>query len=176
MTRDDFVGRTALALAIGSVGLVILTAAALASPKVREAFGFAAPTTTGYAIGDRLDGVPPELLSGRGTLLLFARRNCSACQSSKGPLTTLIVALRKEGIDTVVVAGLRDAAGDADYAGEVGVAPARVLARDPKSFQVKLVPSLVLVDRDGTVRYSRTGVVTDQEVSAIARALPPLLQ
>jgi hypothetical protein len=176
MTRDDFVGRTALAVAIGSVGLLILTAAALASPKVREALGFGAPATSGYAVGDELREIPPELLSERGTLVLFARRNCTACQTSKLPLITLVEALRRQGIGTVVITGLRDAAGDADYARELGVEAARVLSRDPRIFQVRLVPSLVLVDRHGTVLYSRTGVMTDDEVPAIARALPPLLQ
>jgi predicted transcriptional regulator len=51
-----------------------------------------------------------------------------------------------------------------------------VLPRDPKTFQVKLVPSVVLVDRQGTVRYTRAGVLTDDEVPALAQALPPLLQ
>jgi len=176
LKRDELVGRLALGLAAAAVFIVLLTTAAVAVPGIRTAFGFGAVRSSGYAVGQFIDLVPPGSASRGHTLLVFARHDCVACQQSKSALADLVYDLRRQAVDTVVVTNQDDRPSQVAYGLAIGVSESNVLSVDLSVLRVQLVPSIVLIDRAGTVMYARAGLLPDDDRVAVASTLGALLR
>jgi thioredoxin-related protein len=176
VARDQLVGRIAVGAAAAAILLVLLTTVALAVPGVRTALGFERARGTGYAVGQRVDLVPPGSESRRHTLLIFARHDCGACQQSKSAFADLVRDLREQGVDTVIVTNQHQRPSQVAYGQELGVREERVLSLDLSTLKVQLVPSIVLVDRAGTVVYARAGALAHDDRAAVARTLGTLIR
>jgi thiol-disulfide isomerase/thioredoxin len=170
MKKGDWVGRTALGLSIGSAALVVVTVGVLAMPAARARLGWAPNRTTSYAVGGRID-VPTAVYGADPyTVVLFARSTCAFCQRAK-PLFTKLVADLAESHSArmVMVSSPSGGTGDVDYAKSVGLEADQLVVLDPVSLRLKTVPTLVLVDRQGQVRYSHEGMPTAADLEELLR-------
>jgi thiol-disulfide isomerase/thioredoxin len=154
MDTDKIVGRSVLVLAAGCVALVAVTVVALAKPAVRAQLGFGPARTTSY-VGQRIELPAPALASGPRTLVLFASSTCAACRKAAPFFKSLVSeAARGGGVQMRVV---MDTLSHADrtealaYVATLGLDPTALVAVDLKATRITRVPTLVLVDRDGTV-------------------------
>lgn len=111
---------------------------------------------TGYVVGDRVD-LPADWFEGTDdTLLVFLRSDCAASQA----FAVLLPELRSRIPDRVqVLAVVSDAspAREASFAESAGFERTAVRMADFESLQLRVVPTLVLVDRHGQVKAERLG-------------------
>jgi thiol-disulfide isomerase/thioredoxin len=131
-----------------------LTIVALAEPSLRAQLGFAPATTTSYEVGQRIDLPAPALASAPRTLVLFASSNCAACRKAAPFFRSLASEAAGGGVPMRVV---MDSLSNADrtealaYISSLGLDRAALVAVDLKATRINWVPTLVLVDRAGTV-------------------------
>ena len=157
--KSDLVGRIALAITVGCLVMVGLTVGALATPAGRARMGLAPAPAPSYAVGARID-VPASVYDASPyTVVLFARSDCGVCQQSKPWLAALTTALQRQStVRVVMIASGEHLSDEVQYAADLGIGRDRVVPLAPRALKARLVPSLVLVDRQGVVRYSQEGV------------------
>jgi thiol-disulfide isomerase/thioredoxin len=170
MKKGDWVGRIAFALSIGSAALVLLTVGALAMPAARARLGLAPVRTSGYPVGGRID-VPPSVYDASPyTVVLFARSTCVFCQRARPLFAKLAADVAEDpSVRMVMVSSPSGRTGDLEYARSVGLDESRIVVLDPRSLRLKTVPTLVLVDRQGQVRYSHEGMPTAADLEELLR-------
>jgi hypothetical protein len=172
VVRELLIRRAAATATILCVAVVVGSLLLLAMPKWRRALGLATAGGPAYVIGDRIDVPAAFYNSSPLTLLLFTRAECAACQSAKPALVSLIVALRQHDdvrVTMVVSEGTEPA--ERGYLRELGLADDRLAAAKFTTLRLEHVPTMVLVDRRGDVRYSLEGapsVVDQAELLRIA--------
>ena len=161
-TRDLKWRRFATGGVVACVTLVTLTAA---YPFLQARLG--AASLSGYRVGQTID-VPPEVYRDRShTVVVFARSSCSASQRMK----PLIARLADEFAESasagvVLMTPAVNAADEAAFAGEVGVAPRHHFIRDLTTLKVARVPTVVVVDRRGRVEFVHSGQPTTADDEA----------
>jgi hypothetical protein len=153
--------------------MVVVTAAALAKPELRAWLGLESKRAPSYAIGDHVD-VPSALYQHAPlTLLLFVRSNCPACQTAKGPATRTAAELRRRGIPTLVIAGGQQPEGESEYVRSLALDASQLVTLDLTKLRVQVVPTFVLVNNSGEVRYTKQGVPSALDEAALIRAADP---
>lgn len=172
MDRDLKMRRTATAATILCVAVVAGSVLLVAVPEWRRALGIGAADQPAYAVGDRID-VPPKLYdSAPLTLLLFARSECSGCQSAKPAFAGLVSALREhDTVRVILTVAEGTEPGERQYLHDLGLDNSRLATLDFGRLVLRRVPAMVLVDRTGTVRYSLEGppsVLDQAEILRIA--------
>ena len=174
MSSERLFGRFAVVLVLACVTVVAATVLAARSPAVRTYFGLRPPPA--YAVGASID-LPDRLYrSSPHTLFIFVRSSCAACQAAKPVLAALAPRLRQTPTDIVMIISGAHAGDEAVYAHDLGVDAAHLVALDLSGLRVKLLPTVVLVNRSGQVLYSVEGVPTavdQQRFLQAAAALGP---
>jgi len=166
---DKFVGQAATAVTVGCVAVVAITVSVLAVPSLRAKLGFPASPTS-YAVGERVD-VPAALYQGSSpTLLVFARNSCSACQRGKPVFARVTRELRDQSVNVVVVTSQAHREDEIPYARDLGLDEGHVIGIDLSSLRLKVVPTLVLVDGQGQVRFTSEGVISPTQEQDLLRA------
>lgn len=165
---QDALGRSAVALAVTCVLLVGATFFALLTPSIRTTLGLTPRVSPAYARGDRID-VPPSIYeSSAFTVVLFARSDCGVCQRVKPWLSEMRAAVEaRPAVQVVMVAINARLDDEVEFAREIGLGRERVFPLTPQGLKARLTPTLVLVDRQGTVLFSIDGAAPDQTAGAI---------
>jgi hypothetical protein len=158
------------------VAVVAGTLLAIAMPAWRRALGFGDADHAAYAVGDRVD-VPREIYeSAPLTLLLFTRADCVACQSAKPTFTSLITRLRHRGaLRVAMVVRPGSEREERPYLHDLGLDDTSLVTADFSALRMKRVPTTLLVDQQGIVRYFVEGppsAVDEAELMRIAAAPP----
>jgi thiol-disulfide isomerase/thioredoxin len=157
------------------VALVAVTAAAVAFPSVGARLGFASTRPTSYTVGERVDVPASVYESSRVTLLIFARSTCSACQSAKPAFAA--IAMQVDAIPEAGVRVVTSSSGGRDeraYARDLGLTDTQFVTISFDGLRLKVVPTVILVDQRGVVRFTSEGVPSAaqrDELLAAARAL-----
>jgi hypothetical protein len=131
---------------------------------------------TGYHVGERAD-LPGEWLGSGGTLFVFLRSDCAASQANAGLLAGIQSELPSD-ISVVAVVPTRSGDEEITFAEGAGFDRARIRTADFESLRLRVVPSLVLLDRDGIVRMERIGTAQTTgraELTSELRRLAPAL-
>jgi hypothetical protein len=152
------------------LAVVAVTAAALAKPELRAWLGWEPKRAPSYAIGGHVD-VPPALYQHSPlTLLLFVRSNCPACQTAKDPAARVAAELRRRTIPTLVIAAGQQPAGEAEYVRSLALDASQLITLDLMKHRVQVVPTFVLVDSRGEVKYTKEGAPSAADEEALIRA------
>ncbi len=169
---DRYLGVCARIAAALLVVLGLFTLGTLWFAPLRQAVRHRLSPHAGYLLGDRI-GLPADLYRAtRLTVVLFASNSCSACRSAESSLKELKQQLGASvDVRFVMVSAdsYRTSSGE-DYARRVGfeLAPRATLPE-----QLRAVPTIAIVDRDGRVRFVLEGAPTgsDSFVSSVRGAL-----
>ena len=162
--KERIIQRAAFLAAVVCTLTVAVTTAAAFAPAIRTWAGWRSRAEVSYPVGRGTD-VPPATYAGAPfTLLIFARSDCGVCEQVKPWLAAAVAAAGREpSVRVVVLATGAHAADDVRFAGELGVDPDHVVSVAGTGLRVNIVPTVVLVDRHGLVRYSQEGAPrTDQ--------------
>jgi hypothetical protein len=148
MSRAKPVDRVVLVVTGGAVLLVLATAVLVATP-LRSWFH---RSPVAYQRGDRID-LPATLYeAGEFTTFLFARSDCGVCQETKTVYAQVIAELRSSGSTKVVLVGRASHHDeDAVYAAALGLEVTEYAPAEFGRLRLRHVPTLVVVDRTGTI-------------------------
>jgi predicted transcriptional regulator len=82
-----------------------------------------------------------------------------------------LVAESSAAVDTRVVMVTGQGARDSEvrFAEELGLDARQVVPLDLRRLRLRHVPSAVVVDRDGTVLFSRSGPISEQDLESVKR-------
>jgi thiol-disulfide isomerase/thioredoxin len=173
---DRLVGRLATGVTIGCAALVAITIAALAFPAVRSWLGVSSARSTSYSVGQQID-VPASLYdTSAATLLIFARSTCGVCQSAKPVFAALAAELRALPQARVLVLASNTSGDERVYVRDLGLQDTQLVTMSFGGLRLKVVPTLVLVNRRGAVEYTAEGVpsaVQQRELLVAAKTLAP---
>lgn len=158
MRLDLFARHAATAVIAICVTVVAGSLLALAVPEWRRALGLPAPDGPAYSAGDPVD-VPAGIYGAAPlTLLLFTRSDCRACQAGKPALSGLIGMLHdRTTVRVVMIVNQGTEAAERQYLHEIGLDEGGLAGVDFSALRVQRVPTMVLVDRQGNVRYYLEG-------------------
>lgn len=172
---DGAVRRIATWFNIVVAALVTATVVMVAWPRIGSAVGSPAAARDpepAYGQGEAID-VPVEWYEGSSyTLILFAKSTCGPCLLAQGFFADLVAAV--DGRAAVVFAspdGRHE--GELRYALSLGIPDQAVFAA-PQGLRARVTPTLVLVDRQGTVLEAWEGAPPDQQ-AAISAAVSDAL-
>ncbi len=167
---EKLVDRTAIGASIVLLALFAGTLGFVWWPRVSRALGNAPPVPApAYQAGAAID-TPAEWYQGAPyTLLLFARASCRACQSAQPFFKQLITDIGST-IRVVLVTSAGEADEDAYYARGLGLAAQAIRTAVP-GLNVRVTPTLVLVDRRGTIIDAWEGVGPAEKQTAIVTTL-----
>jgi hypothetical protein len=168
--------RIAYAL-IGACAIALsATAVVGAWPSVRTRLGWDPPAEHAYVVGGTID-VAPEIFNGTDrTVVVFASGFCGACLRSRPALAELVSGFRAASstpVRMVLITPTMLRVDQDAYAKAIGADADDYLPLDTSSLRIKLVPTVVVVDRTGRILFVREGVVAAADRDAIrAAALP----
>jgi thiol-disulfide isomerase/thioredoxin len=140
-------------------------------PSVRATLGLAPkPTAPSYRAGDRIDLSPELLQSAPSTLVIFFRSDCGVCQRMR-PILTKLVARGDRTVHVIAVTGTENRKDAATFVTQIGLGLDRLVTMDLKAVRVTTVPTLVIVDRDGTIRMAVEGLPPPAAQDALLRQM-----
>jgi hypothetical protein len=175
---DPLLRRVATAVTIGCVTVVAGSALVMAVPALRQRWSQSPSTSAAYKVGERIDLPPTIHESSPWTVLLFTRAGCGACQTAKPAFASMIDGLRdKSSVRALMVVREGSEAEERDYLRAIGLGDDRLIGVDFRNLRLRRVPTMLLVDRRGEVRYSVEGAPTllDQaEMIRLTRSLDVL--
>lgn len=155
MTRDFWLKRLATG---GIVACVVTVAATVAYPFVSAALGWSSGGHPGYAVGDRVDLPPSMYAKAAHTLVIFGRSGCGVCQRMKPLLTDMVARVgRAPSMAAVLVTSASDLDAEVQFARDIGLTADDVNPLDLGTLRLKLVPTVVIVNRHGEVQFVHTG-------------------
>ncbi len=160
-TQDAFLRAFSRGAATALLLPVVFLALFLASPRLRTSLSRWAGHT-GYSIGDRvtLPSHGPE--GARLTVLLVARSNCPACQKTKRVLRSVADSAKKSG-DVAIMLVSASAHSEDDLAFASGLGLADLLPGSAAPPGVKVIPAILVVDRNGYITYYHEGILDDAD-------------
>ena len=144
-------------IARAAVGTMIVAVAMVSSTVVGGWWKLRATPAPSYAVGDKID-LPLETYSNaERTLVLFVRESCAVCQAEAPRLAELVERARSSStpVASLVVTGSTRVEADREFAMVFKGSTHRHVSFD--SLGVKTVPTVVLVDRHGTVVFAHEG-------------------
>jgi len=167
---DQLIDRVAIGTSVVLLAVFAATLGTLAWPRVTGALGVEPPAPEpAYRTGTAID-TPKEWYQGAPfTLLVFARASCGACQKAQ-PFFKRLVNDIGAGIRVVLVTSAGEADEDAYYARGLGLETNAIRTAVP-GLSVRVTPTLVLVDRQGTILDAWEGVGPPEKQSQIAQSL-----
>jgi hypothetical protein len=146
------VRRLTLGVVCACVAVVLTTAAAVASPRIRDFLGFTKDDGPSYRVGGVVD-VPAKLYEGASyTLIVFARASCGGCQYAKPVFAEMVRQVRNaEDARVSFIMPSSSPAESTEYARAIGVPESSVFLEELRSFRLKAVPTALLVDHAGRI-------------------------
>lgn len=170
-TRSERWGRRlAYGLLILSLGVLAGTSAIAFSPSLRARAGLGGTPVPGYAIGDAIDLPAQYFNAAPQTLVLFVSGTCGATVRSASLLGGIADHLKATSTRVVIFSPADRAADQALLARRMGLDRAAFIPVDLTQYRVRIVPTAVLVDQRGRVRYVQEGAVGLSEQQAILDA------
>jgi len=168
---DALWGRLATGVTIACALVLAGTLALFFSPALRARLGLGAPVGPAYVAGDRID-LPAELYGATpATLFIFARSTCSSCQRAQPVLAAAVHALRATpGVAIRLVPTRAPDADELGYARAIGLREADVTPVTMAQLRLRVVPTVVLVDREGRIRFSVEGVLSETQEAELVRS------
>lgn len=157
--------------------LIAGTGALLVSPSLRTRFGFSTPVAAAYTVGDRID-VPVDLYdSSPATVLIFARSTCGACQRAKLQFAAVVARLRAVAPVTLglVTTGARTS-DEWAYAQAIGLRETELKTISLEHLRLRVVPTIVVVDRAGVIRYAFEGAPSTAQQDDLLRTAAELVR
>jgi hypothetical protein len=141
-------GRWASGIAGGTIAVLVLTAGALF---------LAVRGGDPYPIGGTTD--LPEALyrSAPLTLVIVSRSSCGACQDAKPFFATLVSELKRARDSQTLLLTEQPAGEERVFAVDVGIPEDHVRSMDLRGLRVRRVPTLLLVDASGGIRFVKEG-------------------
>jgi hypothetical protein len=158
MRADTWIRRVAALATVGTLLAVIATVVVAASPSVRLALGVGADAPS-FVPGDTLD-LPDALRSPAGrTLVIFADATCRVCERGKGLLADVVSsATAVPDLSVRLVTGTAWPDSQQAYVRALSLDDSAWATADLHRMKVRRVPTVVLIDRDGTVIQSWDGL------------------
>ena len=155
--------------------MVAATAGYIAWPRVANAIGLKPPPPPpAYASGQKIDVPVSWYESSSKTLIIFGRASCVACEKAQPFLKGLVT--RLNGRAAAVLAHPPGAdADDTAFAKSLGITSDRILVSVP-GLRVRATPTLVLVNKDGTVLEAWEGAGPPEKQSSILKAIDVALR
>jgi hypothetical protein len=171
VVAPDRRGRLGAVVVIGVCAtLLAVTALVGLAPAVKARLGWTESAQSSYLPGDSID-VPPSLYQGQQTLIVFASGTCGACRRSEPALGSLAKELRGSATRFLLITPNTRIVDQQALIDAVGLERSEVSALDLSSLRLKIVPSVVLVDRSGRILYSHEGLIDEDGSVAIRRAV-----
>jgi len=165
---NGLVGKVTTWTNIVLLAVLALTIALVLYPSLAGAVSSPAPPPPAYEVGSRVD-TPGEWHAGSDyTLLLFAQSTCGACQRAQPFLREMVEQFSGQ-VPMVMVSPGADRAAEVRFGESLGLHAGAVQAA-PASVRARVTPTLLLVDRSGTVLHVWEGVPPDRQ-AAIVEAL-----
>jgi len=157
---DATTRRWATGIAIGSLAVLVVTSLLVywSASRLSE---------PAYATGQPID-LPASLYQGAShTLVVVARSSCGGCQAAKPFLGELVAGMRRVAGSRVALVVERSDAVEQAFAREIGIAPGEVVPLDVQRFNVRRVPTVLVVDGAGTIRFSHENAPVAAEQAAL---------
>ena len=152
--------------------LVILLAVVIGSVFLKDRFATPSSGPNEVKAGDRLIGLDGwDWGAHDRTLLLVLRKGCHFCEDSAPFYQRLVAKQQQDGSNTAIVAAFPDAADTAKEVVQSERLGVQVLAGVPlKRLKVSGTPTLLLVDRNGTVLNAWIGMLSPRQELEVMRA------
>jgi len=135
----------------------------------------ALPVLSGTGDGSQKGPIDLSSFRGRVVVLDFWAPWCGPCRHEMPVLDKLARKLAKDGVMVVGVLVDEDRLGAREFLKQAGIGYPQLEdenGRAAKAFAIKSLPSVVVIDRNGTVRSYRTGYAPEEDVEeAIRRAM-----
>jgi len=171
MRRSGFIDKLSVTASIVLAVTLCTSLGVVFWPRVTSALGIKPePPAPAYAVGDLIDVPSGWYARTPKTLVVFARASCGACETAQPFLKTLVASVAERG-GSVAFAGHRETpADDAVFARSLGL-PDKAFAIFPAGLRVRVTPTLVVVNREGTVLHAWEGVGPPEKQHVIAAAV-----
>lgn len=171
MSADRLVNKLSVTASLVLAVTLCASLGVVAWPRVAGAIGLQpARPAPAYAAGDRIDVPAAWYQTAPRTLVLFARASCGACQTAQPFLKELVGSVVESGDAVVLVGHAGSREEDAVFAKSLGVGDAAILSA-PDDIRVRVTPTLVLVDKTGTILHAWEGVGPPDKQKLIAAAI-----
>jgi len=169
------IDRLSIVATFGLVLMVGATAAYIGWPRVANAIGLKPPTPPpAYAAGQKVDVPESWYGSSQKTLIIFARESCAACQKAQPFLKGLVG--RLNGRAAAVMAHPPGAdQQDVEFARSLGITNDGIVVV-PSGLRVRATPTIVLVNKNGTVLDAWEGTGPPERQSSIVKAIDASLR
>jgi thiol-disulfide isomerase/thioredoxin len=169
------IDRFSVAATLGLVLMVAATAGYIGWPRVANAIGLKpAPPPPAYAAGQPVDVPAAWYDAAPKTLIIFGRSSCVACEKAQPFLKGLVTRLNGRAAAVFAHPHGEDEA-DATFAKSLGVTSDRIVVAGP-GLRVRATPTLVLVDKNGTVLEAWEGAGPPEKQSSILKAIDVALR
>lgn len=152
---------------VALLALLALTIGLVVYPGVTDA-GATKPARPAYEVGTVIDTPADWHAESAYTLVLFAQASCGACQRAQ-PFLQQVVSEFGARVPVVLVSPGADQAGDAQFGASLGLHP-DTIRRAPAGLRARVTPTLVLVNRSGTILHVWEGIPPDRQ-AAIRQAI-----
>jgi len=169
------IDRFSVAATLGLVLMVAATAVYIGWPRVANALGLKPPPPPpAYTSGQKIDVPTSWYDSSPKTLIIFGRASCVACEKAQPFLKGLVT--RLNGRAAAVLAHPPGAdADDTAFAKSLGITNDRIVVSVP-GLRVRATPTLVLVNKNGTVLEAWEGAGPPEKQSSIVKAIDAALR
>jgi len=169
------IDRFSVAATLGLVLMVAATAGYIGWPRVANALGLKPPPPPpAYAAGQRVDVPAAWYDSSPKTLIIFGRSSCVACEKAQPFLKGLVT--RLNGRAAAVFAHPHgDDAADTTFAKSLGITNDRIVVTG-SGLRVNATPTILLVNKNGTVLEAWEGAGPPEKQSSILRAIDVALR
>ncbi len=157
-----------IALCVVALGV---TTAVVVSPAVRTMVGLGpAVPAPAYVVGEQVDVDPAIYGTSDRTVLLFARSTCGVCLRGVPFFAGVFAAGREQGTAVAMVTPSSDMATEGAFAEQMGLTRGQVHHAASGSIRLRAVPTLMVVDRNGTIQHVWIGhadAATQAEIQSV---------
>jgi hypothetical protein len=125
-------------------------------PGLRRILGLE-QAASGYRAGERVDLPSDAYADASQTLILFVRSSCVGCQEAKPLFVDMVRWAFSNRISVKAVVPSSNRESHVNYARGLGLTDDSVLPDPIRGFRVRVVPTVLLVDRTGLILQASEG-------------------
>jgi hypothetical protein len=153
--------------------IVILLAVVIGSVYLKDRYSAPGPQGNEVKAGDRLTRLDGwDWAAHERTLVLALRKGCHFCEDSAPFYQRLLTEQKRDGSSTAIVAAFPDAANAVkEVVQSEGLEVQALAGVPPEKLNVSGTPTLLLVDRGGTVLKAWVGMLSPKEELEVMKAL-----